>query len=152
MSTPFRQTGTTIEISLTSQERSMLSMLPELLENVGAVGVDPAADRLNPAAYPEDPVSNANFHEMTDSDLALARSDDRIRFSDSLDTGSLDEDGAQMWLRVLGDARLTLAARMGIEDEAWENDRSLSESIEGAMLSYLGYLQNALIEVLTSSL
>ncbi len=152
MSTPFRHSGATIEISLTSQERSMLSMLPELLDNVGAVGVDAAADRLNPAAYPEDPASNANFHEMTDSDLASARSADRISFRESLDTASLDEDEAQMWLRVLGDARLTLAARMGIEDEAWENDQSLAESIEGAMLNYLGYLQNALIEVLTASL
>jgi len=53
---------------------------------------------------------------------------------------------------VLGDARLTLAARMGIEQEGWEDDRSLAESREGEMLHYLSYLQDALIQVLSAAL
>jgi hypothetical protein len=53
---------------------------------------------------------------------------------------------------VLGDARLTLAARMGIDHAGWEDDRSLAESRDGAMLHYLSYLQDALIQVLGAAL
>ncbi len=61
-------------------------------------------------------------------------------------------EDAQIWMRVIGDARLALAARMGIEDEAWEEDRSLAESSEGAMLHYLGYVQDALVRLLNTDL
>jgi hypothetical protein len=69
-----------------------------------------------------------------------------------VDAGSISDDDAQMWLRVLGDARLTLAARMGIDEEGWEDDRSLTDSRDGAMLRYLSYLQDALIQVLSAAL
>jgi len=89
---------------------------------------------------------------MIEDDLAKARAADRSRFAETVDAGSMSDDDAQMWLRVLGDARLTLAARMGIEQEGWEDDRSLAESRDGAMLHYLGYLQDALIQVLSAAL
>jgi hypothetical protein len=41
---------------------------------------------------------------------------------------------------------------MGIEQEGWEGDRSLAESRDGAMLHYLSYLQDALIQVLSTAL
>ena len=53
---------------------------------------------------------------------------------------------------MLGVARLALAARVGIGQEGWEDDRSLAESRDGAMLHYLSYLQDALIQVLSATL
>ena len=101
---------------------------------------------------PDDPAADAYFREMIEDDLARARAEDRSRFTEILDRGSMGDDDAQMWLRVLGDARLALAVRMGIEQEDWEDDLSLAESRDGAMLHYLSYLQDALIQVLSAAL
>ncbi len=152
MSVPFRRRDGTIEVALTAQERAVLHTLPETLDNLGPSDADPAAARLHPPAYPDDPAADAYFREMTEDDLAKARAADRSRFAETVDAGSMSDDDAQMWLRVLVDARLTLAARMGIEQEGWEDDRSLAESRDGAMLHYLSYLQDALIQVLSAAL
>ncbi len=61
---------------------------------------------------------------------------------------SLTDEEAESWIRVIGDARLALGARLGIEQDEWEQDRKLSMSREGAMLHYLGYLQDRLVAVL----
>lgn len=152
MSVHFRRRDGTIEVALTPQERAVLHTLPETLDNLGTSDTDPAAARLHPPAYPDDPAADAYFREMTEDDLAKARAADRARFAETVDAGSMSDDDAQMWLRVLGDARLTLAARMGIEQGGWEDDRSLAESRDGAMLHYLSYLQDALIQVLSTAL
>lgn len=152
MSVHFRRRDGTIEVALTPQERAVLLTLPETLDNLGTSDTDPAAARLHPPAYPDDPAADAYFREMIEDDLAKARAADRRRFAETVDAGSMSDDDAQMWLRVLGDARLTLAARMGIEQEGWEDDRSLAESRDGAMLQYLSYLQDALIQVLSTAL
>jgi len=152
VSVPFRRRDGTIEVALTAQERAVLHTLPETLDNLGTSDADPATARLHPSAYPDDPAADAYFRDMIEDDLAKARAADRSRFAETVDAGSMSDDDAQMWLRVLGDARLTLAARMGIEQEGWEDDRSLADSRDGAMLHYLSYLQDALIQVLSSAL
>ena len=43
-------------------------------------------------------------------------------------------------------------AFLTFEQEGWEDDRSLAESRDGAMLHYLGYLQDELIQVLSAAL
>lgn len=152
MSPPFRRHGGTIKLALTAQERAVLHTLPQTLDNLGTPDVDPAVVRLHPPAYPDDPVADAYFREMTEDDLAKDRAADRSRFTETVSADSMSDDDAEIWLRVLGDARLTLAARMGIEQDDWEDDRSLAESREGAMLHYLSYLQDALIQVLSAAL
>ncbi len=152
VSVPFRRRDRTIEVALTAQERAVLHTLPETLDNLGTSEADPATARLHPPAYPDDPAADAYFREMIEDDLAKARAADRSRFAETVDADSMSDDDAQMWLRVLGDARLTLAARMGIDQEGWEDDRSLADSRDGAMLHYLSYLQDALIQVLSAAL
>lgn len=152
MTGPFRGRRGTITVALSTQERAILRGLPEFLDGLGDGDSDPAAARLNPSAYPDDPAADADFRNLVEDDLARSRASDRKRFLDTLSAESIDEDDAQAWLRVLGDARLALAARMGIQDEQWEDDRSLAESSEGATLHYLSYLQDSLIRALSSAL
>ncbi len=152
MSVPFRRRDGTIKIALSGQERAVLHTLPETLDNLGTSEVDPAVARLHPSAYPDDPTADAYFREMTEDDLAKARAVDRSRFTKTVTADSMSDDDAEVWLRVLGDARLALAARMGIERDDWEDDRSLAESRQGVMLHYLSYLQDALIQVLSATL
>ena len=152
VSVPFRRRDGTIKIALSGQERAVLHTLPETLDNLGTSEVDPAVARLHPSAYPDDPTADAYFREMTEDDLAKARAVDRSRFTKTVTADSMSDDDAEVWLRVLGDARLALAARMGIERDDWEDDRSLAESRQGVMLHYLSYLQDALIQVLSATL
>lgn len=152
MTEPFHRRDDEIRIALSTRERAVLRMVPDLLDDIGSPDSDPAAARLHPSAYPEDPGADTDFRDMVDIDLARARARDRRRFATTLESGSMSRDEAEMWLRVVGDARLALAARMGIESEEWETDRSLVESSAGAMLHYLGYIQDALLQVLTTDL
>ena len=48
-------------------------------------------------------------------------------------------------MRVIGEARLVLAARLGITEDGWEDDADP----EMALLGYLGYLQDGLVGVLS---
>jgi hypothetical protein len=139
MNRPFRRRGERIEISLSARERGLLRSLPQYLDDLGSPGEDPATDRLNPSAHPDDAAADVEFREMVGDDLDRARATDRSGFTGSVDADALDYEEAQMWLRVLGDARL-------------EVDRSLAESAEGATLHYLGYLQDALIQELMPTL
>ena len=152
MSVPFRRRGGNIKIGLTEQERAVLRTLPVALAEVEKAADDPAAARLHPTAYPEDPTAETDYREMVEDDLARARAIDRERFTETMAAATMNDDDAQTWLRVLGDARLVLAARMGIEHENWEDDRSLAESRDGALLHYLSYLQDSLIQVLSAAL
>ena len=72
----------------------------------------------------------------------------------------LDEEAAEAWLRALNDVRLALAVRLDLVDET-----SLESELDDAVLrdptsarvyqlsvyAYLGYLQESLLEALTSA-
>ena len=89
---------------------------------------------------------------MIAGDLASARSKDRDEFSATLDETTITDEAAEIWMRVIGDARLVLGARLGIQHDDWEMDPSLADSGEGALVNYLGYLQDSLIQVLSPAL
>ncbi len=50
-------------------------------------------------------------------------------------------------MRVIGDARLAIAARIGIEDDRWESQQPTDPQL--LMVHYLTHLQGGLIEALT---
>jgi hypothetical protein len=82
--------------------------------------------------------------------LDSARADDLERFEATTGSDHLDLEDAEAWLRVIGEARLAVAARIGIETEGWEETRG--DSFEAAVLHLLGHLQEALVEVLAGRL
>ena len=60
---------------------------------------------------------------------------------------------AEAWLLVLNEARLALAARMGITDEGWGDDQSEDElDPQMAYLQFLTYLHGELTGVLLQAL
>ncbi len=63
----------------------------------------------------------------------------------------LDEEEAQAWLTVVGEARLVLAARLGIEEDGWE-ELLPPERPEVGALHFLGWLQSELVEALSEEL
>jgi hypothetical protein len=114
----FTVAGQKVLVALEPEEVAILSRLPTLLGSVGASWNDPAHDRLNPEAYPGDTVASREFSRLTEKELVEARSADRERFADTLrrlrERPVLRPGDAAAWVRVLGEARLVLAARHGM--------------------------------------
>ncbi|MDF2578567.1 MULTISPECIES: DUF2017 family protein [Microbacterium] len=94
---------------------------------------DPAARRLSPDAYPDDPDAAAEFRELTRDDLAATRAADARLMLAALSsphdhegdtepaailTLALDAREQTAWLRTLAGLRLVLAERIGISDES----------------------------------
>ncbi|CAN5312320.1 DUF2017 domain-containing protein [soil metagenome] len=79
---------------------------------------DPALARLFPDAYADAELSS-EFRQLTERGLAHGKVANARFVAESVGAGriELDEAGAQRWMRSIGDMRLTLAARIGIDDD-----------------------------------
>jgi len=143
---PFNAAEGTIEVSLERDEQLLLSQLVTLLGSVGAAPNDPAADRLNPDAFLDDVEASREFRRLTADELATARDMDRDVFERTLAGKHLNVDEAEAWVRILGDARLALAARRGVVDGEWEDEIETSRDL--AVVAYLGFLQGSLVQAL----
>lgn len=149
---PFVWEDGSIRVRLGAQERAFLPRLLGLLDTVGQGRLDPAADRLDPSPYPEDPVADQEYRRLMSGELVDARSADRERFAATVDADHLSPGDAEAWVRVLGDARLVLAARQGIvrDDDGWEE--RVADDPELGMLAYLGFLQGSAVDALADSM
>lgn len=142
--THFRTVRDGIEAHLTSEERLFLGDVLPLLAGIGAVGTDPAADRLRVPVYLDDPESNGEWWRLMGQDLESARRADRAVFDrmvTSEETLTLDHEEADAVLRVLNEARLALGARFGIDVEA-DHDELSDDSRQ--VMDYLGWIQEEL--------
>lgn len=148
MRRPFKTSSDGVAVRLSDLERQFLLGLPGLLASVDAEPDDPAHARLHVAAYPDDPAAQEEMTEYSGSQLAAERTTDRERFTATLESGQslLSPDEAESWLTVLGDTRLALAARIGIDEPGWET--ADEEDPERIALGFLSYLQDQLVTVL----
>lgn len=142
-------------IELPPAELEFLRQIVPMLEGVGDDAFDPAAVRLNPRVFIDDD-AELEFTMMTRTDLDEARSHDRARFVESLDragTGAVESgaDGESL-VRVLNEARLTLAARWGVMEHEDDWQRAGIPHHRKALLDYLGMLQTELVRVLALSM
>lgn len=127
---------------------------------------DPVLKRLLPDAYRDDEVDAGEFRRFTERSLTSAKVlnaetligsliDGGLSFGEPIDQASqpveieLDEDEVQAWLRSLTDIRLSLAVRLGIEndEDAMLIGASDDESIVAMseIYEWLGYVQETLI-------
>ncbi len=150
MTVAFRRRAGAIEVGLDPAARMLLATLPGWLSTVGRDVDDPAVRRLSPPGVLDDPAADLEFRRLTGSDLDAARAADRETFEATVRTADvLSEADAEAWLRVIGDARLALAARAGVtvgDDEGWE--RSVDERPELGMVAWLGAVQELLVEAM----
>ncbi len=125
-----------------------VAVLGQLLPLLVAEAPSPTQAHGRLPVYPGSPDEDDEFWRLMGADMAREKSEDRIRFEETLggaERGAfLSEDEAESWLRVLGEARRVLAARLGIDKES---DYDLARERGGpemATLDYLGYLQASL--------
>lgn len=140
-----------VRVRLSAAEVHVLSSLPAMLDDVGTDPTDPAGPRLNQSAYPDDPMASAEFEVSHTPALGAVRTTDREVFAATVARSNagvhLTEAEAESWMRVIGDARLALSARLGIEDDRWE--RESPNDPQTLMVHYLTHLQGGLIEALS---
>ncbi len=154
----FRLRAGSLEVRLGLDEVQALTLVPGLLASVGREAGDPAAERLEVAAYPDDDEAQAEYGRLMGPELDGDRLRDRSTMYSSLDDArrgpvNLSLAEANAWLMVINEARLTLASRLGIEEEGWglSEDRQVLPSPELALLVYLTEVQDDLIGALSDA-
>lgn len=151
----FRRTGDLVSAKFEPAEAdalaTMAGQIAALVTDRSDFENDPAVLRLLPDAYPNDEEASAEFRRFTVDDLAarkvananaLARSLDGAVHARSATTVTLDRQAAQAWLRALTDMRLTIAARLGIDDE---ESATAGDPLLLDVYDWLGFVQESLV-------
>ena len=147
----FRRRGGAIERRFTGAERKMIGTLAgglveTLAGNDGADADDAAVlRRLLPDAAPDDSEATAEFAAATRGRLAEGKAAGARRLVADLEAAPggvvrLDDEGAVAWLRALGDLRIALAERVGIEEA------QRTRTPQGLVYAWLTWLQGSLVE------
>lgn len=123
---------------------------------------DPVLDRLFPQAYldAEDAERDEEFHRLMRNDLLKEKLTNLDVVTDTLERGTMslrrwsvdiNEDEASAWLGALNDLRLALGVRLGITED-FDGDIDPADPRAPALhiLSYLGWLEENLVEALSS--
>ena len=147
-----------VELRLELEEIEALTMIPDMLNSVGEIAEDPAVERLTVSAYPDDEAADSEYAPWLADELEAGRAADRSTVTTSLEVARTDPvvlsmGEAEAWLLVLNEARLALAARLGITEEGWGDEQDLEELAPPlAFLQYLTYLHGELTGVLLEKL
>jgi len=149
---PFANTGDGIAVLLAPAEREVLRAVPILLRNAMADDGDPEWARMRSVGHLDDPVAALQFHDLTAGLLESAAAADRDRLEETLEDDVLDPEAAECWMRAIGEARLRVAARLGLEEDGWEQEPVEAELVEMTVLKVLGFLQEGLVTALAERL
>lgn len=144
MNEPFLRRGDRVRVRLSAAERAALTAVPDIIAESGDAG-----GRFDYQAHPDDPEAEDAYRRLVGSNLDSLRRADRAAFITELDEAEISLDTAEAWMRVIGEARIALATRLGIEEDGWEARADPEADPEMAMLTYLGFLQEELVSALT---
>jgi hypothetical protein len=137
-----------VELRLDRREREILLRIIDELRP--GLGEDP---RTRLRAY-DDPALEEEYQRYSRPEVEQTRAADIDALRDALEAGDdrfrLAEEEALSWIRALNHLRLVAGARLGIEDDGWEehSDRRLLESDDYAMLFTLGWIQESVVAAL----
>jgi hypothetical protein len=149
----------TIVLRLSAAERGLLRGLATDLDRMLAAddpgGAGAALGRLFPDAYPDDAPASAEFRRFTEGELLDGKRRNAAVVLGTLDSPerraiTIPEPDAQSWLRSLTDLRLTLAARLGIEEDGDEGRISWRDPNRQVYM-WLGYLQETLVRAIDAT-
>lgn len=148
----FQRHGEVIERRFTKSERRMIGNLASSMVGVlGQAGElaayeDDVLNRLLPVAAPSDPDASAEFASATRERLVAGKTEGAQRLIDDLASAPggvlrLDEDEAVVWLKALGDLRIALAERVGIDAL-----QAGGHTPQAMIYGWLTWLQGSLVE------
>jgi Domain of unknown function (DUF2017) len=152
-----------VRVRLANDEVAVLRGLPDQLRTVLGEGEDePVNRRLFPPAYLDvaDIEHDAEFQRLMHDDLVTEKLTNLDLVTDTLARGTssirrwtveLTDEEATAWLGVLNDLRLALGVRLDItEDFDGDVDDTDPRAPALRLLSYLGWLEEQLLEALQS--
>ena len=132
----------------------LLLLFDELTALLGDAGADDdVLNRLNPAAYRDDPDAEAEYRALTEASLRAER-DERIAAcqADLARGGAVeldDPDAARRWLQVLNDLRLALGTRLGVtQDDDLDIDPDDPAAQPWLVYSWLTAVQDTVVRTL----
>ena len=149
-----RQRDGSFAVRLGEDERRLLGSLPtQLATVVEAEPDDPWLQRLFPTAYPNDPEREEEWRLLMSVDLHDRRRAQLQTLADTAGATSLTEDELLIWSQALNDLRLYLGTRLDLTEETTEADfdDQLDRDLY-ALYSWLGYLQEEVIDALSGAL
>jgi hypothetical protein len=160
----FKRIGTDrVRVRLANDEVAVLRGLPDQLRTVLGEGEDePVNRRLFPPAYLDvaDIEHDAEFQRLMHDDLVSEKLTNLDLVTGTLARGTssvrrwtveLTDEEATAWLGVLNDLRLALGVRLDItEDFDGDVDDTDPRAPALRLLSYLGWLEEQLLEALQS--
>jgi hypothetical protein len=140
-------------VNLEPWERELLRSLPGELRDVLATD-DPALVRLYPPAYLADDEANTEYQRLTRGDLTNRRLDALAVLEATVDESKLTEGQLSAWLGSLNDLRLVLGTRLDVSEDDYgaEIPDDHPEARAWALYGYLGWLQETVVEALSSGL
>ena len=152
----FYRDGAEIHSRLREFDLALLRMVPALIDTVGEPGIDPAADRLTPQVH-DDEERSAEYRRLAGDIIDDGRAEDVAALRDLIDAvevgRALTDEEASGWMRTINQARLILGARLGIEDDDWEDTSGISlDEPHVVMLQLLSRIQHDLIGALAAGL
>ncbi|GIU91405.1 MAG: hypothetical protein KatS3mg011_0311 [Acidimicrobiia bacterium] len=143
----FRPHSDGYEVRIPPEICAWLAEIPPMLE--GLKPGDPAFTRLRLPVYPGDPQADEEWWRWMGSELSTERNADREVFRRVVAQASegiqVTTEELEAMLRVLVEARLALAARLGIEDE---EDYQRLRNEEAVVLQALAELELLILRAL----
>lgn len=151
----FSASDNRISVQLTEGEVAILTRVATLVRGAGVDKDDPARARLHPSLYPDDDTASREFDRLAAKERVEARSADREVYAATLGRASrgpirLSPLEAASWVRVLGEARIVLAARKGLFETGLPTSRPSDPEV--ALVLLLGHLQEELVGELTRTM
>jgi len=144
----------TYALGFPAEERELLRQLPDQLRTLLEVAPeDPTLRRLFPHTY-EDEQDEAAFREVVGDDLLDTRRRALQVVAETADAERLTAEQAQSWLTALNDLRLVLGTRLDVKEEELLIDLRPDDprAPDLALYAYLSWLQEQLVEALSSEL
>ncbi len=151
------------EIRLPDDERELLASLPgqlvELLDQAARdetlMREDPALARLYPDAYGDEHAEHAEeFRRLMTEDLRERHRAALELLAATASREVIDADELHAWMSAINQLRLVLGTRLGVTED--ENPAEITEDdprFAGySLYGYLSYLQEQVVEALTSTL
>lgn len=146
---PFTPIGSEIEVRFPPALSAFLADVPVALESIVRDPEDPASARLQVPAYLDDREADDEYWQLMGGELDRERAADRSTFArvteEAVDGVRISREDAHAYLRVLVEARLVLAARMGVDVE---DDYEDLEPSQAGVLDALAELQVLLLRAL----
>jgi hypothetical protein len=134
-------------LQLPDNERDVLRALPDQLRSL-LTERDALVHRLFPPAYTDDVARSEEYSRLTEEDLVAGRLSKLETFERTLDAEEVGEEELVAWLGALNDLRLVIGTRLDVtEDMDPLPDRHPDAGLY-ALYSYLGWLQEQLVEAL----